>query len=221
MKSRNLHRPFGERLSKPYVAMASVLAAIALPSLMVAQQAETPAQTAQPTASKQAAGNVEPSHSTSLEFKTNAPFPNLLGPYSSPSVPGPHLNNSGRLRTLIQSGKLELSLEDAIDLTLENNLDIAVARYQLPLARTDYLRTQPGGAVRGVQGALLSNALFAGAIGGSSGAGGGGGTGNAGGFSGGGGVSNLGSAGCCDPFAGFSVGLNQRATPLNTTVLSG
>ena len=220
MKSRKPHRPFGKRLSKPYLAVALVLAAIALPSLMVAQQAETPAQ-AQPTASKQAAGNVEPSHSTSLEFKTNAPFPNLLGPYSSPSVPGPHLNNSGRLRTLIQSGKLELSLEDAIDLTLENNLDIAVARYQLPLARTDYLRTQSGGAVRGVQGAFLSNALFAGAIGGSSSAGGGGGTGNTGGFSGGGGVTNLGSAGCCDPFTGFSVGLNQRATPLNTTVLSG
>ena len=117
MKSRKPHRPFGKRLSKPYLAVALVLAAIALPSLMVAQQAETPAQ-AQPTASKQAAGNVEPSHSTSLEFKTNAPFPNLLGPYSSPSVPGPHLNNSGRLRTLIQSGKLELSLEDAIDLVV-------------------------------------------------------------------------------------------------------
>ena len=96
-----------------------------------------------------------------------------------------------------------------------------LARYQLPLARADYLRTQSGGAVRGVQGAFLSNALFAGAIGGSSGAGGGGGTGNAGGFSGGGGVSNLGSAGCCDPFAGFSVGFNQRSSPLNSEVLTG
>ncbi len=220
MKSRSLRGSSERGLSRERLAQALVLGMLFVPCGLVAQQTQTPAQPPQPAGSAESGGGT-PSRSTALEFKTNSGFPNFLGAYSSPWVPEPRLNNSERLQRLIQSGKLELSLEDAIDLTLENNLDIAVARYQLPLARADYLRTQSGGAVRGVQGAFLSNALFAGAIGGSSGAGGGGGTGNAGGFSGGGGVSNLGSAGCCDPFAGFSVGFNQRSSPLNSEVLTG
>ena len=51
---------------------------------------------------------------------------------------------------LIRDGKLYLSLKDAIDLALENNLDLAIARYNLPIADTDILRTQAGGIFRGV-----------------------------------------------------------------------
>ena len=220
MKSRSLRGSSGRGLLGQGLAQAFVLGILFVPRGLVAQQTVTPAQPLQPAASAET-GSSTPSRSTALEFRTNSGFPNFLGAYESPWVPGPPLNNSERLQRLMQGGKLELSLEDAIDLTLENNLDIAYARYQLPLAAADYLRTKSGGAVRGVQGAFISNALFAGAIGGSSGAGGGGGTGNTGGFSGGGGASNLGSAGCCDPFAGFSVGFNQRATPLNSEVLTG
>src|SRR5215469_16531213 len=122
--------------------------------------------------------------STAPTFKARSPFPNLGGIYFSPEVPEQQMSNSQRLHSLIRDGKLELSLDDTIALALENNLDIAVARYQIPLAQADYLRTKSGGAVRGVTGATISNALFAGAIGGSSGAGGGGGTGNAGGITG-------------------------------------
>jgi outer membrane protein TolC len=45
---------------------------------------------------------------------------------------------------------LYLSLKDAIRLALENNLDIAIARYNLPIADMDILRTQAGGVFRGV-----------------------------------------------------------------------
>ena len=39
------------------------------------------------------------------------------------------LTNSPRLDQLIRDNKLELSLQDAVELALENSLDIAVQRY--------------------------------------------------------------------------------------------
>ena len=66
------------------------------------------------------------------------------------TVPEPVLTNSSRLDRLIRDGKLYLSLKDAIDLALEDNLDLAIARYNLPIADTDILRTQAGGFFRGV-----------------------------------------------------------------------
>ncbi|MCL5005074.1 MAG: TolC family protein [Acidobacteria bacterium] len=144
----------------------------------------------------------------------------LFKAYSYPYVPPPSLTNSPQINQLIQNNKLELSLDNALELALQNNLDIAVARYELPLARLDILRTKSGGAARGVQGAVISNALFTGAIGvgissfsGVSGV-------SAGGFTGGG-VINTGFVGCCDPVAGVSFGWNNNKTPLNFTQLVG
>jgi outer membrane protein TolC len=65
-------------------------------------------------------------------------------------VAEPVLTNSPRLDRLIRDGKLYLSMKDAIDLALENNLDLAIARYNLPIADTDLLRTKAGGSFRGV-----------------------------------------------------------------------
>ena len=75
---------------------------------------------------------------------------NPLNAYSPDYVPEPVLANSSRLDRLIREGKLYLSLKDCIDLALENNLDLAIARYNLPIANTDILRTQAGGFFRGV-----------------------------------------------------------------------
>ncbi len=75
---------------------------------------------------------------------------NPLDPYMSDEVPEPVLTNSQRLDRLIRDGKLYLSLKDAIDLALENNLDLAIARYNLPIADTDILRTRAGASFRGV-----------------------------------------------------------------------
>lgn len=57
------------------------------------------------------------------------PFPNVLRPYESQHVDPPILVNSPRIEQLIHDNKLEISLQDAIELALENNLDIAVRRY--------------------------------------------------------------------------------------------
>jgi outer membrane protein TolC len=162
-----------------------------------------------------------PSQSATIDFKSNRWFPNLVGPYFSPSVPEIRLSNSERIHSLIREGKLRLSVEEAIALALENNLDIAVARFGPAYAQTDILRTRSGGAGRGVQGAFQSSALFAGALGGGVSAGGGAGGGGAGGATGGGSAVNLGNAGSFDPVAGFSFGWDRRTTPLGTKAVTG
>jgi outer membrane protein TolC len=85
---------------------------------------------------------------------------------------------------LVKDGVLELSLKDAIALSLENNLDIAIARYNIPIAAADVLRTQAGGLFRGVNTGVVQNTP-GGGVGGfgaaSSGAGAGGTSGGAGG----------------------------------------
>ena len=65
---------------------------------------------------------------------------------------GPPLNfrNSPRVHELIRAGGLYLSLADALELTIENNLDIELERYTLLVADTDLLRARGGGAVRGM-----------------------------------------------------------------------
>src|SRR5882762_9505855 len=75
---------------------------------------------------------------------------NPFSPYTPEHVAEPVLTNSPRLDRLVRDGKLYLSLKDAIYLALENNLDLAIARYNLPIADTDLLRTQAGGSFRGV-----------------------------------------------------------------------
>jgi outer membrane protein TolC len=75
---------------------------------------------------------------------------NPLHAYAADTVPEPVLTNSSHLDQAIRDGKLYLSLKDAINLALEDNLDLAIARYNLPIADTDILRTQAGGFFRGV-----------------------------------------------------------------------
>src|SRR6185437_16843599 len=68
------------------------------------------------------------------DFTKSAPmFPNVLAPYQARHVPEANLTNSTRIGNLIQDGKLMLSLDDAIALALENNLDLVIARYNLPI----------------------------------------------------------------------------------------
>jgi hypothetical protein len=66
---------------------------------------------------------------------------NPIDAYRGDSVPPPSMANSVRLGTLVRDGKIYLSLRNAIDLALENNLDLVIARYNLPIAQMDVLRT--------------------------------------------------------------------------------
>jgi outer membrane protein TolC len=109
---------------------------------------------------------------------------NPFDAYRPTPVQQPNLANSPRIDTLVKDGVLALSLKDAIALSLENNLDIAIARYNIPIAAADVLRTQAGGLFRGVNTGVVQNTP-GGGVGGlgaaSSGAGAGGTSGGAGG----------------------------------------
>jgi outer membrane protein len=62
----------------------------------------------------------------------------------------PRFNNSQLAHDLMRSGNLYLSLHDALALAIENNLDIELQRYAIPIADTEVLRAQGGGTNRGL-----------------------------------------------------------------------
>ncbi|MBZ5686134.1 MAG: TolC family protein [Acidobacteriia bacterium] len=84
-------------------------------------------------------------------------FPNPIGPYTPRQVDAPNLANTARIDSLMHEGKLYLSLNDAIALALENNLDIAIARYNLNIADTDVLRAKAGANILGVNVGIVQN----------------------------------------------------------------
>jgi len=142
---------------------------------------------AQSSAPAPAAGDSQPSvpqpTKTTLQFDMPKSR-NPLNAYAPDTVPEPVLSNSPHLDQLIRDGKLDLSLKDAIELALEDNLDLAIARYNLPIANTDILRTEAGGFFRGVNTGVVQGTPGGGVGGfgtGAPGAGAGGTTGGAGG----------------------------------------
>jgi outer membrane protein len=84
-------------------------------------------------------------------------FPNPIAPYRPRHLPPPNLSNTGRIDQFLHDGKLYLSLDDAIALALENNLDIAIARYTLNIADTDILRARSGAGILGTPVGLVLN----------------------------------------------------------------
>src|SRR4051812_23470840 len=80
----------------------------------------------------------------------------FIGPYTSRYVPPPNFSNSNRIDQVVRDGKIYLSLNDAVALALENNLDLAIARYNLSIADTDILRSKAGSSLRGVNTGVVS-----------------------------------------------------------------
>ena len=89
--------------------------------------------------------------------KPRSQFPNVIAPYMPASIPPPKLSNAKRIDTLIQNGKIMLSLDDAVALALENNLDLELARYNLNIADTDILRAKAGSNILGVNTGVVQN----------------------------------------------------------------
>ena len=71
------------------------------------------------------------------------------------TTPAVRFENSPRVHELIRAGNLYLSLQDALALAIENNLDIELQRYLLPIGDTELLRTKGGGLTRGLNFTLL------------------------------------------------------------------
>ena len=89
--------------------------------------------------------------------KPQSHFPNPIGPYTARHVAAPNLANTPRIDQLLHDGKIYISMNDAVALALENNLDIAIARYNLNIADTDIWRAKAGSAILGVNSGVVQN----------------------------------------------------------------
>jgi outer membrane protein len=144
--------------------------------LTVAQlsaQDQNAAPSAQPTALPPAPSSNGHAFVVTDYSKPKHPFPNVIAPYTPRDVPPPVLSNTARIDQLMRDGKIYLSMDDAVALALENNLDIGIARYNLGIADTEILRSKggannffgvntgivqntPGGGVGGLSGSVGS-----------------------------------------------------------------
>ncbi len=77
-------------------------------------------------------------------------FARLTSNYRPRPIPATSYEDSTRIDKLMRAGNIYLSLRDAIALALENNLDIASARYTPALQAANLLRAQAGTVLRNV-----------------------------------------------------------------------
>jgi len=115
-----------------------------------------PAGWAQDASSMPSAPSAQAAPSKSQPFdvkeysKPLSHFPNPIAPYAPRRTEAPNLANTPRIDQLMHDGKLYISMNDAVALALENNLDIAIARYNLNIADTDVWRAKAGAAILGI-----------------------------------------------------------------------
>jgi outer membrane protein TolC len=156
MQSSTLVTAF-QRAAALFLA-AALFAAIIVPAGWAQDASQVPtAPSAQLPAQR-----VLPSSSQPFDVKEYAKpqshFPNPLGPYTARHVAPPNLANTARIDQLMHDGKLYISMNDAVALALENNLDIAIARYNLNIADTDIWRAKAGfNTILGVNNGVVQN----------------------------------------------------------------
>jgi len=130
------------------LTLASILFVTAAPLVLFAQQSTLP-PAPQPA-------KTEAVHSQDYSVPRRA-FPTFLHPYEPRPLAMPNLANSSRIDSLMHDGKIYLSIDDAIALALENNLDLEIARYNLNIAEADLLRAKSGASILGVNTGIVQN----------------------------------------------------------------
>ena len=118
-------------------------------SVPTAPSAQMPAQRALPSSSQP--------FDVQEYAKPRSHFPDPIAPYTARHVEQPNLANTPRIDQLMREGKLYISMNDAIALALENNLDIAIARYNLNIADTNVWRAKAGASTLGVNNGVVQN----------------------------------------------------------------
>jgi outer membrane protein len=136
--------------------MTSAILLATVSSAVHAQQSPAPpaSQTTPPAAPQPA--QAQPVHLKDYSNPRSA-FPHFLQPYTPQELAQPNLGNSARIDSLMRDGKIYLSIDDAIALALENNLDLDIARYNLNIAEADLLRAKSGASVLGVNTGIVQN----------------------------------------------------------------
>src|SRR6266478_1503448 len=164
--SKNKLSPLGDRISRVRSTMKTLSARPLLAAILAvtlvggpispAFGQDTP-QNAQAAPPKPATTAVPISLGSAKYNYSRAPraFPNIFVPYSPIKIGEPGLANSPRIDQLIHDGKLELSLQEAVELALENNMDIVVQRYNPWFADTGILKAKAGGFGGGTPGAVF------------------------------------------------------------------
>src|SRR6202451_3207261 len=137
---------------------ALFLAAIMVPAAWAQDAAPAPsAPSGQVPAQKALPSSSQP-FDVQQYSKPRSAFPNLVAPYTARHVAPPNLANTSRIDQLMHDGKLYISMNDAIALALENNLDLAIARYNLNIADTDIWRAKSGAnSILGVNNGVVQN----------------------------------------------------------------
>jgi len=147
--------------------------------------------------------------------------------YRPTTIPKASFVNSVRLNDLVKDGKIYLSLADALALAIENNYDIAIARYDLDIADTDVLSTRTGAAPRGAPAGLVTGTQGGSSSTLSTGGGPGGTTGGSGGAGSGVNGLTLSTAGAgptpenLDPYLGGSIQFERAYQPQVNPLFSG
>jgi outer membrane protein len=119
-----------------------------------AQDSSAPTQPSQ----AQVPAAPQPQQYVSTDYSRPArSFPNIIAPYKPRHVPPPNLSNTPRIDQLMHNGKIYLSIDDAVALALENNLDMGIARYTLNIADSDVLRAKSGANILGVPFGVVQN----------------------------------------------------------------
>ena len=136
--------------------LAWMAAIAAMPPALSAQQAP-PANPSPATApAAPAPAQAETVHLKDYSVPRSS-LPKLLQPYEPEPIAQSNLGNSARIDSLMRDGKIYLSIDDAVALTLENNLDLEIARYNLNIAAADLLRAKSGGSILGVNTGVVQN----------------------------------------------------------------
>lgn len=93
---------------------------------------------------------VEPSGAQQVPevLKPKGPF--FYRSYKSTNVAPISLHNSSRIHALLRAGNLYLTVQDAIALAIENNLNLEVQRYEIPNSDWGVERAEAGGPIRGL-----------------------------------------------------------------------
>jgi len=100
-------------------------------------------------------GNAYKLYSDQNYSKGQSQWPKFWSVWGVRNMPRVNFTNSPLIDQVVRDGKIYLSLDEAVALALENNLDIAIQRYNLITADVDILRTSSGSPALGVNTGLV------------------------------------------------------------------
>jgi len=147
------------------VRKAFALALVGLVTTSSFAQEAAPAASPAPTALSDAVkplpqapkpqGNAYQLYSDQNYSKGQSQWPKFWSVWGVRTMPQANFTNTPLIDRVVRDGKMYLSLDEAVALALENNLDIAIQRYNLITADVDILRTSSGAAALGVNTGLV------------------------------------------------------------------